>query len=82
MQAPSDGARLALHNPANERALSLPVNKETMLNQEYFVYQPPAGELLIFDSYVAQSFRVHESDQEHINLGFTASGPLSPVPFP
>ncbi|HSS64568.1 MAG TPA: TIGR02466 family protein [Gammaproteobacteria bacterium] len=82
LQAPADGPRLSLHNPANERGLSLPVKKETTLNQEYFIYQPVAGDLLIFDSYIAQSFQVHQSEQEHIHLTFTAAGPLSPVPFP
>lgn len=82
IQAPADGTCLSLHNPANERGLSLPVNKETTLNQEYFIYRPEPGDLLIFESHIAQSFQLHESDQEHINLGFTAAGPLSPVTFP
>ncbi|MEE8121497.1 MAG: putative 2OG-Fe(II) oxygenase, partial [Anaerolineales bacterium] len=82
LQAPVDGTRLCLHNPAKEMGLSLPVKKETTLNQEYFIYQPMAGDLLVFESYIAKSFQVHESDQEHINLTFTAAGPLSPVTFP
>ncbi len=82
LQAPVDGTRLCLHNPAKEMGLSLPVKKETTLNQEYFIYQPIAGDLLVFESYIAKSFQVHESDQEHINLTFTAAGPLSPVTFP
>ncbi len=82
LQAPEGGTRLSLHNPANEMGLSLPVKKETTLNQEYFIHQPTAGELLIFESYIAQSFQLHESDQQHINLTFTAAGPLSPATFP
>ena len=80
LQAPSDGTRLFLRNPGeDERGLSLPVKKETILNQEGYTHQPVAGELLIFESYISYSFQVHQSDQEHINLSFTAAGPLSPV---
>jgi uncharacterized protein (TIGR02466 family) len=81
LQALPDGARLSLHNPTQEMGLSLPVKKETTLNQEGYIHQPMAGDLLIFESYIAHSFQVHQSDQEHINLTFTAIGPLSPEPF-
>ena len=80
--APATDARLILHSPAKERGLSLPTKKETTLDQEYFIYRPEAGDLLVFESYRAQSFQLHESDQEHINLSFTAAGPLSPMTFP
>jgi hypothetical protein len=40
-----------------------------------------AGDLLIFESYIAHSFQAHQSDQEHINLTFTAVGALSLEPF-
>lgn len=77
LQAPPDGTRLFLHNPGeDERGLSLPVKKETILNQEGYTHQPMAGELLIFESYISYSFQVHQSDQEHINLSFTAVGPV------
>lgn len=82
LQAPTDGASLSLHNPTQEIGLSVPVKKETPLNQEGYTYQPVAGDLVIFESYIAHSFRVHKSDQEHINLSFTAAGPLSTVLFP
>lgn len=82
LQAPTDGARLSLHNPTQGIGLSVPVKKETTLNQEGYIYQPMAGDLVIFESYITHSFHVHESDQEHINLAFTAVGPVSFVMFP
>lgn len=82
LQAPTDGARLCLHNPAQGIGLSVPVKKETTLNQEGYIYQPMAGDLVIFESYITHSFHVHESDQEHIHLAFTAVGPLSSTVFP
>ncbi len=85
LQAPAGGTLLSLHNPTQDVALSVPVRKETTLNQEGYTYQPVAGDLLIFESHVAHSFQLHESDQEHINLSFTAVGPLSPphpIPLP
>ncbi len=82
LQAPTDGARLSLHNPTQGTGLSVPLKKETTLNQEGYSYQPMAGDLIMFDSYIAHSFRVHQSDEEHINLSFTAAGPVNPVMFP
>ena len=68
VQAPADGTRLFLYNPA-----SLPFTKETRLNQRAYVYRPRSGDLLIFESHIVHSFQVHESEQEHVNLGFVAS---------
>jgi uncharacterized protein (TIGR02466 family) len=82
LQAPTDGARFSLHNPTQGIGLSVPVKKQTTLNQEGYIYQPMAGDLLIFESCITHSFHVHESDQEHINLSFTAVGPVSSVMFP
>lgn len=73
VQAPADGARLFLYNPASEMGFSLPFTKETKLNQRAYVYRPRPGDLLIFESHIVHSFQVHESDQEHVNLAFVAS---------
>ena len=70
-EAPEDGACLTLHNAANERGLSVPVRRETPLNQEYFVCRPGVDELLVFESHIAQSFMVHESDCPQLCLTFT-----------
>ena len=72
LQAPADGACLCLHNPTQEIGISLPMSQETPLNQESFVYRPTPGDLLIFESSLTQSLQVHNADQEHINLSFTA----------
>ena len=77
LQAPTDGASLSLHNPTQEIGLSVPIKKETPLNQEACTYQPVAGDLVMFDSYIAHSFRVHHSNEEHLNLSFTAGVPVS-----
>ena len=74
LQAPPDGACLCLHNPTQEIGISLPMSKETPLNQESLVYQPTPGDLLIFESHLTQSLQVHNADQEHINVSFTAVG--------
>ena len=73
IQAPADGARLFLYHPASEMGFSLPFTKETKLNQRAYVCRPRSGDLLIFESHIVHSFQVHDSEQEHINLGFVAS---------
>ena len=73
VQAPVDGARLFLYHPAAEMGFSMPFTKETKLNQRAYVYRPRPGDLLVYESHIAHSFQVHDSDQEHINLCFTAS---------
>ncbi len=73
VQAPADGARLFLFHPAAEMGFAMPFTKETKLNQRAYVYQPRPGDLLVYESHIVQSFQVHGSDQEHINLCFTAS---------
>ena len=73
VQAPADGAQLFLYHPAAEMGFSMPFTKETTLNQRAYVYRPRSGDLLVYESHIVHSIQVHGSDQEHINLCFTAS---------
>lgn len=73
VQAPADGTRLLLYHPASEMGFSMPFTRETRLNQRAYAYQPRPGDLLVYESHIIHSFQVHDSDQEHINLCFTAS---------
>ena len=73
VQAPSDGARLLLYNPAAELGPSVPLVKETRINQRAYVHRPRPGDLVIYESHITHSFQVHSSEQEHINFCFTVS---------
>lgn len=73
IQAPSDGTRVLLYHPAAEMGFSMPYTRETPLNLRAYVHRPRPGDLLIFESHILHSFQCHGSDQEHINLCFTAA---------
>jgi len=73
VQAPPHGTRLILYHPAKDTGFSMPVTKDTKLNQEGHEVRPEHGELVVFESHVTHSFKVHESDEEHVNLVFTAA---------
>jgi uncharacterized protein (TIGR02466 family) len=73
VQAPADGTRLLLYNPAAELGLSMPLTKETKINQRAYVHRPRPGDLIIYESHITHSFQVHDSADEHINVCFTAS---------
>ena len=77
LQVPPDSTRFTLHNPSNERGMSLPVQKESPLNQEHFFCRPSAGDVLVLESQVLQSFMVHQPDEEHVTLTFASLGPLA-----
>lgn len=71
IEAPADGTRLILYHPAKEMGFSMPVIRDTMLNQEGYTCLPRAGDLVLFESHIVHSFQLHDSHREHVNLGFT-----------
>lgn len=71
IEAPEDGTRLILYHPAKEMGFSMPVVRESLLNQEGFTCVPRAGDLVLFESHIVHSFHLHDSPREHLNLGFT-----------
>lgn len=73
VKAPADGARLLLRSPTKEMGFAIPVTDENELNRDMAVYEPNEGDLVLFDSHLLYNFNLHDIDDEHINLTFTAA---------
>lgn len=73
VKAPAGGARLLLRSPTKEMGLTIPVTEENELNRNLVAYKPNEGDLILFDSHVLYNFHLHDVEDEHINLTFTAA---------
>ena len=73
VKAPAGGARLLLRSPTKDTGFAIPVTDENELNRDLAVHEPKEGGLILFDSHVLYNFHLHDIEDEHINLTFTAA---------
>ena len=69
VQAPEDAGSLVLHAPADDELMP-PVERSNPLNSGTQLWQPVAGQMLLFRSWLRHSVMPNRSDEERISVAF------------